>query len=336
MIFILFILSSWCYAETEINIIGVGDIMLGTDHPSPAFLPPNEGRDLLKAVNSILQNADVTFGNLEGPILNEGSTAKNCAKCFSFKMPEYLAQHLVTAGFDVLSLANNHVSDFGQKGRDNTLRVLQSLGIHAAGLMNIPSVSFEKNGLRYGFAAFAPNLGTVDLRDIPQAQRIVQQLAQNNDIVIVSFHGGAEGSSHQQVTRQTEIFYGENRGNVYEFAHAVIDAGADVVFGHGPHVTRAIEVYNNRFIAYSLGNFCTYGRFSLAGPTGVAPIIQVTMEQSGQFKRAKIISTRQLKSPGNVFIDPDQQALHYIRNLTKTDFPQLNLNISPEGIVTLP
>jgi poly-gamma-glutamate capsule biosynthesis protein CapA/YwtB (metallophosphatase superfamily) len=310
--------------------------MLGSDYPSPKFLPPNEGRDLLKAVNSILQSADITFGNLEGGILNEGTTAKSCSKCFSFKMPEYLAHNLVTAGFDVMSIANNHVGDFGQAGRDNTVRVLQSLGIYTAGLTSIPSVSFEKNGVRYGFAAFAPNIGTVDIRDIPQAQRIVRQLAQENEIVIVSFHGGAEGTAHQHVTRKTELFYGENRGNVYEFAHAVIDAGADVVFGHGPHVTRAIEVYKDRFIAYSLGNFCTYGLFKLEGATGVAPIIQVTMKKDGHFVSAKITSTRQLKDSGNVFIDPHQQALYSIRTLTAIDFPELNLNISAEGIVTVP
>ena len=113
------------------------------------------------------------------------------------------------------------------------------------------------------------------------------------DIVIVSFHGGAEGADYQNVTRETETFYGENRGNVYEFSHRMIDAGADIVFGHGPHVTRAIEVYKDRFIAYSLGNFCTYRRFNLTGPNGFAPLLRVKTDTFGKFVEADIIPVYQ-------------------------------------------
>ncbi len=107
-----------------------------------------------------------------------------------------------------------------------------------------------------------------------EAEEIVRHLADTCDIVIVSFHGGAEGANYQHVTKDYEMYYTENRGNVYSFAHRMIDAGADVIFGHGPHITRAVEVYNERFIAYSLGNFCTYGRFNLSGPNGIAPVIK--------------------------------------------------------------
>ena len=95
------------------------------------------------------------------------------------------------------------------------------------------------------------------MNDIENAEKIVRNLKKANQIVIVSFHGGSEGEKNQHVTKKTEIFYGQNRGNVYQFAHRMIDAGADIVIGHGPHVVRAVELYNNKFIAYSLGNFCT-------------------------------------------------------------------------------
>lgn len=322
------------HGQEVITIIGVGDIMLGTDYPSAHYLPPNNGKDLLSEVNEILNDADLTFGNLEGPILNGGSTAKSCAKCFAFRMPEALAQNLSTASFDVMSVANNHGGDFGEQGRKSTLRVLNELGIYAAGLSDFPAVTFEKNGIRYGFAAFAPNIGTADLRDIPKAQAIVTDLASKSDIVIVSFHGGAEGSIHQHVTRNTEIFYGENRGNVYQFSHAMIDAGADIIFGHGPHVTRAIEVYKERFIAYSLGNFCTHGRFGLEGPLGIAPIIKLEVDKSGRFLQGKIISTMQSKGWMGVKRDPNQSALRYIQNLTRVDFPETPINIDSNGLIT--
>jgi len=332
-----------------LNIIGVGDIMLGTNYPSAKYLPANKGRNLLRSVNDILKKADVTFGNLEGTILDKGPTIKHCKKCYAFRMPEYLADNLVTAGFDVVSIANNHARDFGDRGLRNTIKVLTKLNIESAGLRkrsetetadllnNRETATFERNGVKYGFAAFAPNVGTVDIRNIPYAQEIVQQLDQANDIVIVSFHGGAEGTAHQHVRRKTEHYYGENRGNVHEFAHAVIDAGADIVFGHGPHVTRAVEVYNKRFIAYSLGNFCTYGRFSLRGATGVAPIIDVKvkngpdLETKGEFVKAKITQIRQIK---NSRVVKGGNAISIIRKLTREDGFLTNITISKDGWIT--
>ncbi len=322
-------------AKDTLQIIGVGDMMLGTNFPSVDYLPPNGGKDLLATVNSVLQDADITFGNLEGVVLNEGGTVKKCgnpALCYAFRMPEKLLDHLTTAGFDILSIANNHVGDFGTEGRTNTIKALKERNFFAAGLESVPSVFFEKEGVKYGFAAFAPNGGTMDIRNLPQAKKIVADLASKADIVIVSFHGGAEGSSHQHVTRKAELFHGENRGNVYEFAHAVIDAGADVVFGHGPHVTRAIEVYQNRFIAYSLGNFCTYSRFNLKGVNGIAPIIKLSIDREGKFLQGMITPIIQL-GEGGVSLDPNKTAIKLLQQLTKKDFSESKLVIMDNGMI---
>ena len=97
----------------------------------------------------------------------------------------------------------------------------------------------------------------------------MRALDTTHDIVIVSFHGGAEGSKALHVPYGQETFYGENRGHLREFTHTVIDAGADLVWGHGPHVLRGMEVYKDRLIAYSLGNFATYGRFNTRGQQGL-------------------------------------------------------------------
>jgi poly-gamma-glutamate capsule biosynthesis protein CapA/YwtB (metallophosphatase superfamily) len=320
----------------QVSVIGVGDIMLGSNFPSAAYLPPNNGRDLMKAVYPILQDADVTFGNLEGTVLNSGATIKNCkssSKCYAFRMPEKLMSNITDAGFDVLSIANNHVRDFGNTGLKNTQKILNQLGLHYAGLTTKPSTIFTKNGITYGFAAFAPNIGTQSIKDIPTAKKIVAHLAKQTDIVIVSFHGGAEGSKHQHVKQKTEYYYGENRGNVHAFAHAVIDAGADVVFGHGPHVTRAVEVYKQRFIAYSLGNFCTYGRFNLRGVNGVAPIIKVNMTENGEFINANVTPIKQI-GRGVVKIDKDKRAIQLLRQLTKADFPKSTVTIDNNGLLT--
>jgi len=129
------------------------------------------------------------------------------------------------------------------------------------------------------------------------------------------------------------MFLGENRGNPYEFARMAIDAGADVIFGHGPHVTRAIDIYQGRFIAYSLGNFATYGRFNLSGPNGLAPIIELNVNEKGEFISGKIHSTIQL-GEGGPMIDEQNRVLKEIQNLTRTDIPECILHIESDGTIT--
>jgi poly-gamma-glutamate capsule biosynthesis protein CapA/YwtB (metallophosphatase superfamily) len=321
--------------KDTVTIIGVGDIMMGSSHPKPV-LPPDEGVNLMKDVQHILRSADVSMGNLEGVLLDEGGTPKTCRNpdvCYVFKSPTRYVNNLVNAGFTMMSLANNHAGDFGEAGRNSTMRILEAAGIHHAGQLQQKFTTFEKDGMKYGFIAFAPNSNCVPLNDIEGAKALVAHLDSISDIVIVSFHGGAEGPQHQHVTRQTEIYYGEDRGNVYAFAHAVIDAGADVVFGHGPHVTRAIEVYKNRFIAYSLGNFCTYGGMNVSGINGLAPIIKVFTSPKGEFLKGEITPTHQLPRD-RVYIDPSKRVIRIIQELTKKDFPDLPLRIDDNGLIT--
>ncbi|MCB5224266.1 MAG: CapA family protein [Candidatus Cloacimonadaceae bacterium] len=320
----------------NVTVIGVGDIMLGTNYPSANYLPPNDGRDLLNPVKHILSSADLTFANLEGVILSGTGVPKKCSNpstCFAFKSPDHYGGYLRDAGIDLVSLANNHVGDFGASGKSNTVKMLDELGIKFAGLKEYPSVTFTKDDIRYGFCAFAPNNGTMQINDYKEVARIVKELKQKSDIVIVSFHGGAEGSDKTRVNGKTEFFLGENRGNPHEFARVAIDAGADIVFGHGPHVTRAIDIYKGRFIAYSLGNFCTYGRFNLSGNLGLAPIIKVTVTGTGEFVDAQITSIRQ-PGKGGPILDDGHSALKEIIKLTNLDFPESELVISQDGRVT--
>jgi len=323
--------------DSTYKVIGVGDMMLGTNYPSASYLPANDGKNLLDDVRDILKSADVTFGNLEGAILDKGGTAKTCRDpkvCYVFRSPERYAKHFSDAGFDVLSIANNHSGDFGPEGRKRTKAVLKEVGISYAGLAGSDETAiFERNGVKYGFCAFAPNSGTCDIRNIARAKAIVAELEKEVDIVIVSFHGGAEGATHQNVPKRTETFHGENRGDVWKFAHGVIDAGADIVFGHGPHVTRAVELYKDRFITYSLGNFCTYGRFSLSGPAGFAPLLELEVTKDGAFSSGRIVPVYQQKQHGPK-IDKEKRAIKKIIELTKADFPDTPLAIDAEGNMT--
>lgn len=318
-----------------ISIAAVGDVMLGTSFPSKNYLPPNDGRNLLDPVEAILNNATLAFGNLEGCFLNEGDPTKQCkdsTKCYVFRMPERYAPYLKKAGFDMLSLANNHAGDFGDPARKTTMRLLDSLNIHHAGQTIRPYTTFEKDGLKYGFVAFSPNSYTLQITELVEAEAIVRELDSLCDVVIVSFHGGAEGTDHQHVTRQTETFYGENRGNVYEFSHRMIDAGADVIFGHGPHLLRATELYKDRLICYSLGNFATYARFSLSAPKHLSPIVEVFTNAEGVFLYATVHNFVQI-GEGGPEADDKMQSYTQLKKLTESDFPETNLQFSGNNLI---
>jgi hypothetical protein len=317
-------------AEVEKNrtfhVVGVGDMMLGTNFPNDSYLPPSNVK-LLDPVKEYLQNADCTFGNLEGTVLDKGGDVKHCSNpkiCYAFRMPEKYVDEVKEAGFDLISVANNHVGDFGESGRKNTIKALGERGFCFSGLLSRPWDTTTINGIKYGLISFSPNTGTVRINNYPQAIKLVKELDKMCDVVVVSFHGGAEGSKHQHMPKKREIFYGENRGNVYEFAHLMVDNGADIIFGHGPHVTRAIDIYKDRFITYSMGNFCTYHRFNLSGVSGIAPIYDIEIDNQGKFIKGKIISTKQL-GEGGPLIDVNKKALRLVKELTKADLPELNI-----------
>ena len=317
--------------KDTVTVIGVGDIMMGSNYEN-GILPAENGAGLMKDVEDILNNAEVTFGNLEGVLLNEGGKPKTCRDpkvCYVFRSPVTYVQNLVRSGFDIMSIANNHAGDFGDLGRKSTMETLGEAGISYAGQLQKPWTLIERNGIKYGLVAFAPNSNCLNLNDSTEAKRLVEHVDSLADIVIVSFHGGAEGPQYQHVVRQTELFHGENRGNVYQFAHQMIDAGADILLGHGPHHTRGVEVYKNRFISYSMGNFCTYG-MNITGVNGLAPIVKVFTTPKGVFLQAHITSTDQ-SARTKVKIDVERRVLQRIQQLTREDFPETNLTISDDG-----
>jgi hypothetical protein len=226
-------------------------------------------------------------------------------------------QHLVAAGFDVMSLANNHARDFGEDGRSESMRILDEAGIRHSGREG-DVASWQVNDSRIALVAFAPNPGSHSLLDIPAAAALVSALAADHDLVIASFHGGAEGPDSLHLVDGMELFHEEERGDLVAFAHAVIDAGADLVIGHGPHVPRALEIYRERLIAYSLGNFATALGISIEGDKGVAPILLATLTGDGRFVEGRIVSARQVR-PIGPRLDPGAEAFDLIRRLSVQD-----------------
>ena len=321
-------------APARISIAAVGDMMIGTDYPDD-HLPDDDGVGFLAAVTPWLWSADVTFGNLEGVLVDGGEPGKQCSNpeaCYLFRSPSRYAYHYRAAGFDVLSLANNHARDFGEDGRTATMQTLKAAGIHHSGREG-DFASFEVEGLRVAMLAYAVTRNSNMLLDYDFSERTVRDFAATHDIVIVSFHGGAEGRDVTRLPFAEEEYYGEPRGDVVRFARLVVDAGADLVIGHGPHVVRAMERYNDRLIAYSLGNFATSYGISVTGIKGIAPILIATLDEEGRFVEGEIISTHQLR-PAGPSLDPQGRALNMIRGLSSEDFGNPGLTFHPDGRVT--
>jgi len=321
--------------STTVRIRAVGDLMIGTDFPE-GVLPDNDGRQSFAAVKEVLRDADVTFGNLEGPLCDGGSTSKckpgaPAGSCYAFRMPAHYAPYFKDAGFDMLSTANNHSGDFGETCRKQTEDLLDAQGItHSGRPGDIATV--HSNGLKIAMVGFHTSAATHNVNDTETAVALVQSLTTTHDIVIVSFHGGAEGSKAMHVPEGREFFYGEDRGDLRMFTHAVVDAGADLVLGHGPHVLRAIEVYKERLIAYSLGNFATYGRFTLKGPNGLGIVLDVTLTADGRFVGGSLIPTRQ-EGAGTVVLDPSLEGIDMVRMLSDADFPKRGVRVAQDGSI---
>ena len=323
--------------EEPLTIVAVGDVMLGSTWPDASGLPDDDGAKLLEQVTPIISGADLAFGNLEGPMIDGGKSAKcppDTTRCYSFRVPTRYGKYLKEAGFDVMSLANNHAMDFGFEGRQSSQRVLDSLGIaHSGAVGDVAHLSIK--GKRIDLIAFSNYNTSHNLNDIESAVKLVSRSAATADLVIVSFHGGAEGAKYQHVPVGVEMFLGENRGDLRKFAHDVIDAGADLVLGHGPHVVRGMEVYKGRLIAYSLGNFATYGTFNLTGPLGLSLILEVNLDTDGTFIGGIVYPVKQEK-PGGPFLDSEFGIIPIVRDLSKEDFGNRAVVFEDEGLIFPP
>ncbi len=330
----------------SLSVVAVGDVMPGSAFPFSSELPPNDGQNLFNATQSLWGNADIVFGNLEAVLIDDVSLVRDCppasTSCYRFGTPTRYIQHLKNAGFNVLNSANNHVHDFDTIGRKSTLATVDEAGLTGFGVIERPSTTqVLPNGIRIGWVGYAPHTGA-NPPSIEAIREQITQLKRNHDYVMMSMHVGAEGSAALRVTRETEMFLGKNRGNPYALAHAAIDAGADLVIGHGPHVLRGLELYKGRLIAYSLGNFSTYGRFNLKGPNGLAGVLQVTLNRDGEFIRGQFTGTRQEKNTEawrqgvTPTLDNSNEAVNLLRTLSKEDFPESKLIIESDGRLIRP
>ena len=318
--------------NAEIILSFVGDVMTGSDYPDKSYLPSNEGKDIFKSVENYFKNSDINFANLEGAIANTNTqSSKRSKNSYSFRMPPYMANRIAEAGFNIVAVANNHSRDFGDKGYKQTQEYLKNAEIKIVGNILNTATIIEIKNKKIGFLAFYYfSYANNSIQDITSAKALVEKTKKECDFLVVSFHGGAEGGNMYRVPKTTEMFYGENRGDVYKFARAVSDAGADLIIGHGPHVLRAMEIYNNSFIAYSLGNFVGYKQFSLAGNNGISAILQITLNDNLKIDSAKVIPIK-LINGGIPSVDDSKESINKLNNYADLDFPNGGVKFNSEG-----
>ena len=248
------------------TLLAGGDVLLDLTEP--------EGVDPFTKVEPSLSSADVAIVNLEMAITERGEPYD---KEFVFRAPGSAALTLAGAGVDVVSLANNHILDFGSVGLEDTISVLDEVGIlrPGAGANNAeayaPRVLVLDNEIRVafvsasaiipgGFSAGAERPGIADAKwAIPRVLAAVRAAASGNDVVVVSIHWGVE-----RATCPSQ----DQRG----LAQQLIEAGANLILGHHPHVLQPIETFDRTVIAYSLGNFAWHPRYGITGDTGVLEI----------------------------------------------------------------
>lgn len=316
-----------------ITLSTVGDIVLG----DTGRLPPDDGEGFFDDVADALAS-DLVMGNLEQPLTGDTGYEK-CAPdstaCHAFRAPPHYAAHLRDGGFDLMNLANNHGNDYGPAGRENTRAALEEHGIAHTGERDQITV-VDVRGVSVAVVGFSSYEWTNSLIDLDQAADVVSRAADQADLVVVQVHMGAEGVDQARVSPGTETYFGENRGDVMAFSRAVIDAGADLVAGHGPHVLRGLEFYEGRLIAYSLGNFAGGGgTLNASGVLGLGAVLQVSLRADGSFAGGKLISTHMYEA-GLPRMDPEQRGLDLVREVSGADFPDTGARFADDGGITEP
>ncbi|HEU5169628.1 MAG TPA: CapA family protein [Gemmatimonadales bacterium] len=360
-------------ARLPVRIAFVGDVNLGTS-TLPDGVPPDSGRALFAAARPYLAG-DLVVGNLEGVIADSGTSTKcrsdrpavrradgqrnrpmrrsrpdrparrrvrpserPTVGCYAFLTPTHLAARLAEAGFTHLNLANNHAHDYGLAGRRSTETVLDTLGIRHYGPLGhiaIDTVVRGDSATVVGLVGFATYPHSYDLLDVSRSVAVVDSVRRLVDLLIVTFHGGAEGAAATRVGPGPEFLGQEPRGDLRAWAHAVIDAGADAVVGHGPHVLRGIELRAGRPIAYSLGNFATYRGFSMQGPLALTGVLQLEFAPGGALTGARLVSMRQSPLHGPM-PDPGGEAAALVAELSVQDFGAAAARVAHDGTIDSP
>ena len=306
-------------APAVIEIGWVGDTTPGSMYG----LPPDNGRALFASTRNQLRRPDLMIANLEGTYSTAGPSkcdGQDSSLCYAFQAPPSYVTALPWAGIDLVNVANNHSYDYLERGFAQTIAALRGADVEYAGRPHEVTVT-EVDGVRVAVVAFSPYSWNPSVNDIPGAETLVAKAAKKADVVVVLMHAGAEGADKIHTPSGPESAFGEARGDSRAFAHACIDAGADLVLGSGPHVIRGIERYNDRLIAYSLGNFAGWGNFGTGGNLSLSGLLTVKLDARGRIYGGRWLSLL-IGGQGVPSVDGGHTSANLVRQLSAADFPK--------------
>ena len=280
-------------------------------------------------VKETLTAADFAVGNLECAVSRSGSPQKG--KTFTFRADPVVLEGVKWAGLDGLTLANNHILDFGRTALAETLNYLKKYNLKSTGAgWNKKDASqpiiFEKDGLKVGILAYSRVIPTTDWLASEERSGLiscynpdefltnVQSLKNKVDVLIASVHWGKELADYPLPYQR-------------ELAHDLIDAGADIVFGHHPHTLQGMETYKNGLIIYSAGNFIFTTSITDKCQTGMIALI--TFNQNG-WQTCKVIPTKIYAAQTSVLTGKEKAQVISRLNLLSQPF---GLKLKADGII---
>lgn len=335
--------------DSLLRVCSGGDVTLGTNLDSawvgraaPRFGPNAKillsADTLLAPLRPLVSGADVVLLNIEGAI-GEGPAPRKCRPgstvCYAMRSPIDAAdaiRRLAGDGEAVGNLANNHARDAGTAGLGVTRDHLTAASVHVTGADTLATVVTTTRGDTVAVLGFSAHAGP-DMRDLDGVRRHVARAAAQYARVVVTAHVGAEGRDAMRTRDTVERFVGEVRGNSVAFARTAVDAGADLIVGHGPHVLRALEWRGDALVAYSLGNLVTYGPFSVAEPANRGAMLCVALGADGTVREARFLPTRQ-RAAGFVAFDASMRGAAIADSLGRLDFPATRAVVDRDGWVT--
>lgn len=261
-----------------VRVVSGGDVM--TDRVVKGYINTYGADAVLRGIAPQLEKGDAAWVNLESPLSTLGSPTSG--KDYTFEGPPSMAKALAAAGIDLVTMGNNHAVDYGQSALVDSIKRLEKAGVQVVGAGRndedawTAAIVKTSGGASIGFLAWSDVLwpgyratskpGVAEGRtDIPRMKKSIRALAKEVDYVVVGYHWGLE-YQHYPFGPQTDE------------AHAAIDAGADLVIGHHPHVLQGFETYKGRLIAYSLGDL-VFDHYSIA--TGQTVLVDAVLSPDG-------------------------------------------------------
>ncbi len=308
-----------------ISIGFVGDIVPGI----------NASENILSDVTLNTEKPDIMMGNFEGVVTNNiyFKCKPDSLNCFSFNGDDVFLGLLSKSSFDVLNVANNHFNDYGEIGQEETIKEIRKAGIITSGIKN-EITYITKNNFTIGIVGFSTYSWTTNMNNEETLKKIISVADQNSNIVIVVFHGGGEGIKYTHTPSETELYLGEDRGNLRAFGQSSIDAGADIVIGSGPHVLRGIEWYKGKLIAYSLGNFASVNSLLTSGLLKTTAMIEASFKKDGSFVSGAIVPF-EIDTNGIPHPDLNNTSITIINDLSKNDFGKQGIELDSSGEIKM-